>query len=79
MIQYFAVGYNNCVEVSGLVQWIYVVYYCDFRVLPAQFEVLRAFKTEKRAQALVDLLTRTPFERHSLATGQYLYRKVALA
>ncbi|MFD0897388.1 hypothetical protein [Loigolactobacillus binensis] len=60
-------------------QWIYVVYYCNTQVLPAQFEVLRAFKMEKRAQAMVQLLTSTPYERHSLVTGYYMYRRINLA
>jgi hypothetical protein len=60
-------------------QWIYVVCYQNSTAAAPAFEVLRAYRSEKRAQEIVALLTATPFERHSLTTGHYLYHKIPLA
>ncbi len=59
-------------------QWIYVVCYQNLAGDPADFEVLRAYHTEKRAQEMVAILMAAPFERHSLTTGYYSYQRISL-
>ncbi|ANK59670.1 hypothetical protein [Loigolactobacillus backii] len=58
--------------------WIFVVYFADYTADESSFEILRAFTTEKRAKEFVTMLTAAPFERHSLDSGAYHYKKVTL-
>ncbi|KRK34159.1 hypothetical protein FC07_GL000722 [Loigolactobacillus bifermentans DSM 20003] len=59
-----------------MAQWIYVVFYENKDT--AEFEVIKAFKSEQRAIDFVKLLMYAPFERHSLEKGFYTYRPIPM-